>query len=180
MNITQQRELTAIARQALALLDPDWAISASLQERLAAVLAVKAPAKSVSRKFKKSELYTYKPFSAEQRAVSHRYVWAPVHIEDPADYDVPQMTREADPACMCCGCAILAGFQARGMKDTSNMANEAANKMRFAEAIRDSLKVCACGHDADRHEEDELNNLLKCADCDCEQFHYSEDQKAAA
>jgi hypothetical protein len=54
-----------------------------------------------------------------------------------------------------------------------NMANQAAGYQK-AEVTREKLSYCACGHAADAHHEDELNNLLECSGqgCDCTHFHY--------
>ncbi len=40
------------------------------------------------------------------------------------------------------------------------------------EAARRKLERCACGHLPAEHERDELDNLLHCAGCDCDHFHY--------
>ncbi len=35
------------------------------------------------------------------------------------------------------------------------------------------LKLCACGHPADEHHRDALENLLACESCDCDHFSYA-------
>lgn len=56
----------------------------------------------------------------------------------------------------------------------------------------DALSTCACGHLAEKHEEDELGNLLQChavdglvgdeyrRTCDCDHFHYEVKEQDAA
>ena len=184
MTIAQQKEIVAITRRALAMLDPGWNVTVDLQDRLArAMLATTVVASARPRKIKKAELYTYRPFDDDARAIKHVEPEGKVSRTKPNSIGndwmlwIPAIDEPA--TCLCAACQVRAGFWARGMKDTSNIANDAKNKID-ASAVRESLKVCACSHDADRHEEDELNNLLKCSDCDCEQFHYQNDQKQAA
>jgi hypothetical protein len=41
-----------------------------------------------------------------------------------------------------------------------------------------ALKYCACSHDATMHTKDELDNLLQCAQCACDHFHYQTEETA--
>jgi hypothetical protein len=56
------------------------------------------------------------------------------------------------------------------------------------EAVIAKLGSCACGHNADSHEKDELDSLLKCGAwiqaldqaCECDHFHYDVEESEAA
>ena len=55
--------------------------------------------------------------------------------------------------------------------------------LKSKEAIAKRLTNCACGHSADQHDRDALDNLLACSVCkaDCDHFHYeTETQEEAA
>jgi hypothetical protein len=36
--------------------------------------------------------------------------------------------------------------------------------------LEPSMRACVCGHDADSHHYDEHDNLLQCAECECNHF----------
>ena len=184
MNITQQKELTATARQALALLDPEWTVTADLKARLELCM-VEFPetpkAKTVRKSSKIKKYQPYKPFSAEERAVKHivpKGKMVPALKSEPEGRQIFAPAVDQVTTCLCAGCRIVRGFFDRGMAPVKMMRPERA--LETPEAIRNRLTLCACGHSSAAHLEDELNNLLKCSDCDCDHFHYSEDQKAAA
>ena len=63
-------------------------------------------------------------------------------------------------------------LQAAGLIQVWSYKEAFERKVKSSEALRNQLKKCRCGHYADRHEEDDMSNLLDCRDCACDHFAY--------
>ena len=180
MNASQQKQAIAVAQRALAMLNPDWAVTTDLkaQLELCMVQFAETPKAKTARKSSKIKKYQpYKPFSAEEKLIKHVF-------EGTLDKDgnIKFQPEWKDTKCQCVGCKIGRGFFVdRGMAPVKMMKPE--QTLETPEAIRNRLSHCACGGLAEDHKKDELENLLKCSHCDnCESFHYetADDQQAAA
>ncbi len=175
MNQTQSKALLKAAQDAIALLTPEvltltqtyasgvdltiqqWQRLAAIRQLQAALETIQAPAATTAKpKAKRIPVAQYGPHHGDPCAKcgkAHRdHVPFPIRLEAPA---MPIATFE----------------QIRAL-----ITEDKAAKIR--EAQRERLSYCACGHSGERHEEDEMGNLLKCADCECAQFHYQVDKAA--
>lgn len=174
MNAAQSKQIVAVAKQALALLNPEWEVSRSLREQLELAMVETVPVAKPARKsgkIKKNQ--PYKPFTAEDKLIEHVAPEAKMEPESEGS----ERTRwtgvylTEDNGCLCIGCKIRRGFNERGMAPIKMMRPERI--LETPESIKNRLSHCACGGTADDHAKDELENLLKCSHCDdCEAFHY--------
>lgn len=154
MNAAQSKNLINAARNVLAILPADT--DQTLAQLLAAIEA--AEAKPAAKK-------STKPRKGDYPANDPRRIG-----ESSAEYFA----------------RVMEGFKARTADGwrrphyghrKSNI-REDGPKIDFA-ALREALSLCACGHEADDHHKDELDNLLACASCDaCSHFHYSVEEAA--
>ena len=186
MNATQSKALIQAAHNAMALL-PSSQERAALGRALNALAAALAPSKKAKSAKISKKAQPYKPIIGAQ---AHKTIWKPLYHWTLKDYDVPRYEIEPDPACQCAGCQIFAGFRSRGLNAPVMMER---NKEidAWLQAMQDlavASKFCVCGHLADEHEKDELENLLKCTRkvwdaethsygiCGCDHFHCDVDQ----
>jgi len=175
VNANQSKALIEASKQALALLDPSWPAFLQLKRAITQATA-KIPPKS---KKIPSGGYPFQPWNdgngfqdeddfqlyclyTEARL---RYIKG---IEpEPARPDVSGYNpKEA-----------LAAFpryeKAREIQSIDTLDIESRDpRQAHREAELDQLNHCACSHISTRHREDERGNLLECADCDCDHFHY--------
>ena len=149
MNAIQGKVLLDTAKRALRMLDPEWPIAADLRAAI----------------FQASTIIPAKPKA--NGAVNQRKAWIALAK---AEYDAWIKAGES-----------VSDFHKRVVARflTGKASQNIANGNGFdKETALVRLSLCACGHRAERHEKDELENLLICLDCDtCDHFHYEVDAR---
>lgn len=160
MNASQQKQVIAVAKKALALLSPEWSVSQSLREQLELAM-----------------VETLKPVAKAKASGKCTLCNAAFNAEDvPVDGFLHKKLKEGQAHFRC------ADMYRRNAAEFSAWCVEQNNRVIQA-FDAEAMSHCACGGTADDHAKDELENLLKCSHCDdCEAFHYetADDQQQEA
>ena len=195
MNATQSKALIQAAHNAMTLL-PSSQERAALRRALNALATASAPVRAKSAKISK-KAQPYKPIiGTPNHSLLPRQIKPETEFQRHAkSCNLPWRSSEIkpDPACQCAGCQILDGFRSRGLNAPVMIERNEEIDAQF-QAMQDlavASKFCVCGHLADEHEKDEMENLLKCTRkvwkvwedqsrsygiCGCDHFHCDVDQ----
>jgi hypothetical protein len=157
MNAAQSKALLAAARNALALLDPDWPVAHTLSEAIA--------------KATETPLAGQKCVFCEQ----------PIKGES-----FPGFCKKLKPRVACRQCThsyiVNRDSFARWCDRSQSIAYPLTVQTRKErQTAKERLSYCACGGKAEDHREDRDGNLLECSHCDnCDHFHYQTENQEAA
>jgi hypothetical protein len=146
---SQSKQILSVATRALALLNPEWQVTAELRQMLESANSVQAPA------VKNSCVLCSMPTVATDRVEGF-------------------LGKKLKPGFAHALCA--ASYRRNAAEFSAWCAEQNAKVIAPFDA--EAAALCTCGGNADSHAKDELENLLKCSHCDtCEAFHYDVDEK---